>query len=175
MQTGLIHIYTGDGKGKTTAAAGLAMRALGHGLKVCYAYFHKQPEKYGYTEIKSLEKLGATVFGFAKGHPFCDSTIKSENLVLQAPEWLKFLQELVAAEHFDMLIMDEVVISVRDGYLPEEILLGFIRTKPVHLELVMTGRDATPALIELADYVSHVTKIKHPYDHKILSREGVEF
>ncbi len=173
--TGLIHIYTGDGKGKTTAAAGLGLRALGHGLKVCYAYFHKQPEKYGYTEIKNLEKLGAVIYGFAKGHPFCDRSIKAENLMMEAPEGLSFLKNLIQKELFDMLIMDEVIISVRDGYLPEEQLLEFIRNKPENLELVMTGREATLAMVEMADYVSHITKIKHPYDRKIFSREGIEY
>ncbi|MFY9152365.1 MAG: cob(I)yrinic acid a,c-diamide adenosyltransferase, partial [Prolixibacteraceae bacterium] len=68
MKTGLIHIYTGEGKGKTTASVGLAVRALGHGLKVCYAHFNKRPELYGYNEIQSLQKLGATILGFTEGH-----------------------------------------------------------------------------------------------------------
>jgi len=175
QKKGLIHIYTGDGKGKTTSAVGLGVRALGHNMNVCYAYFHKQPEKYGYTEIKSLEKLGATIFGFAKGHPFCDGSIIPEELKQQAPEGLAFLQKLVANKYFDMLIMDEIVISVRDGYLPEEQLIDFVKNKPSHLELVMTGRGATARLIELADYVSNITKVKHPYDNKITSREGIEY
>ena len=173
--TGLIHIYTGDGKGKTTAAVGLGVRALGHGLKVGYVYFHKQPEKYGYTEIKNLEKLGATIYGFAKGHPFCDNTISAENLIVEAPQGIAFLKDLLLKEHFDLLILDEIIISVRDGYLPEEQLLDFILNKPKSLELVMTGRGATPSMIALADYVSNITKVKHPYDNRIMSREGIEF
>lgn len=175
QSTGLIHIYTGEGKGKTTAAVGLGIRALGHDLKVCYAYFHKQPDKYGYTEIKNLEKLGATIYGFAKGHPFCDSTVFAENMIAEAPQGLNFLKDLIQKEQFDLLIIDEIIISVRDGYLPEEQLLDFILTKPKNLELVMTGRGATPSMIALADYVSNITKVKHPYDRKILSREGIEF
>lgn len=172
---GLIHVYTGDGKGKTTSAVGLGVRALGHNLNVCYAYFHKQPEKYGYTEIANLAKLGARVYGFAKGHPFCDKSIKASDLEKDAPAGIKFLKELILTEPFDMLIMDEVLISVRDGYLDEELLLDFIRTKPERLELVMTGRGATEGVMALADYVSNVTKVKHPYDRKIYSREGIEY
>lgn len=173
--TGLIHIYTGDGKGKTTSAVGLGVRALGHNLKVCYTYFHKQPDKYGYTEIKNLEKLGATIYGFAKGHPFCDSSILAKNLIEEAPIGLSFLKDLIQQEQFDLLILDEIIISVRDGYLPEEQLLDFILSKPKNLELVMTGRGATPSMIALADYVSNITKVKHPYDRRITSREGIEY
>lgn len=175
QKKGLVHIYTGDGKGKTTSAVGLAVRSLGHGLKVCYAYFHKQPEKYGYTEINMLQKLGATIYGFAKGHPFCDKNIFAENLKAEAPEGLSFLNSIIHSMHFDLLIMDEIIISVRDGYLPEDMLLDFIRNKPADLELVLTGRGATPQLMELADYVSTVTKIKHPYDNSIPCRKGIEF
>jgi cob(I)alamin adenosyltransferase len=174
-QSGLVHIYTGDGKGKTTSAVGLGVRALGHNLKVCYTYFHKQPEKYGYTEILNLEKLGARVYGFAKGHPFCDQSINAGDLAVQAPEGLAFLRELLLKEDFDMLILDEIIISVRDGYLEEKLLIDFVKTKPQNLELVLTGRDASQALIELADYVSNISKIKHPYDHMITSREGIEY
>ena len=74
-----------------------------------------------------------------------------------------------------MLIMDEVIISVRDKYLPEEQLLDFVRSKPENLELVMTGRDASYELIALADYVSNITKVKHPYNNGITSREGIEY
>jgi cob(I)alamin adenosyltransferase len=173
--TGLVHIYTGEGKGKTTSAVGLCLRALGHGLKVCYTYFHKQPEKYGYTEIKNLEKLGATVYGFAKGHPFCDSTIKSGDLLVQAPAGIDFLKSLIQTEHFDLMVLDEIIISVRDGYLPEKTLLDFVLLKPADMELVLTGRGATPGMIELADYVSRIEKVKHPYDCKITSRKGIEY
>ncbi len=175
QKKGLIHIYTGNGKGKTTAAVGLATRALGHDFKVCYSYFHKRPEKYGYTEIKNLEKLGAKVLGFAKGHPFCDKEIKKENLKLEVEQGLKELSNLIENQKLDMLIMDEIIISVRDGYISEDRLIKFIKNKPSELELVMTGRGATEKLIESADYVSEVRKIKHPYDQKITSREGIEY
>ncbi len=172
---GLIHIYTGDGKGKTTSAVGLGIRALGHGLKVCYTYFHKRPEKYGYTEINQLEKLGAKIYGFAKGHPFCNKELKAETLEKEFNEAIKTLQNEVINGEYDLLIMDEILISVRDGYLPEEKLIDFIKGKPKNLELVMTGRGATEKVMELADYISNMTKVKHPYDRDITSRKGVEY
>lgn len=173
--TGLIHIYTGDGKGKTTSAIGLATRALGGGMKVCYVSFHKRPELFGYTEMDSLRKLGAKVINLAKGHPHLDSSIKSETMVTEVNEGLLMLKELITNEEFDLLILDEILISVRDHYIGEEPLIDFVRNKPQFLELVMTGRGATPALIDLADYVSYVEKVKHPFDRSIQSRKGIEY
>lgn len=172
---GLIHIYTGDGKGKTTAAIGLATRALGGGFKVCYCSFHKRPEKYGYTEMESLKKLGASVYNFAKGHPHLDKSISPGAVAQEAKEAVNFLKDLVRHETFDLLIMDEILISVRDHYIEEELLLDFIRSKPEHLELVLTGRGATENLMELAHYVTYCKKVKHPFDSKIRSRKGIEY
>ena len=175
MDKGLVHIYTGDGKGKTTASVGLATRALGHGRKVLYVFFHKMPEKYGYNEIDSLQTLGATVLGVAKGHPFCEKHLKAEDLRREAIEGLDEISNMIREQEYDLLVLDEAVVSVRDDFLPEINLLNFIDDKPEPLELVLTGRGATDAMIERADYVSNVTKIKHPYDRKIVAREGVEY
>src|SRR5690554_2202845 len=79
-ETGLIHVYTGTGKGKTTAAVGLATRALGSGLSVCYCSFHKDPEKYGYSEMESLKKLGAHVINFAKHHPHMEENVSDATI-----------------------------------------------------------------------------------------------
>lgn len=172
---GLIHVYTGDGKGKTTTAVGLAVRALGHGHKVCYCSFHKAPEKYGYNEMQSLRKLGADVFNFAKGHPHLDKSL-DENVIRQETHdaVAKVVNDLFAAG-YDLMILDEINISVRDNYLEEELLLGLIKAKPAGLELVLTGRSATENVMTTADYVSEIKKIKHPYDRKVRSREGIEF
>lgn len=172
---GLIHVYTGTGKGKTTAAIGLAVRAVGGGLRVCYTSFHKRPEQYGYTEMDSLRKLGVTVLNFAKGHPHLDCTIKSEVVAEEAKEGLAQIGKLLKEENYDLLIMDEILISVRDNYLPEDELKNFIQNKPQTLELVITGRGASPDIVNLADYVSNIEKVKHPYDKGIISRKGIEF
>ena len=175
MKKGLIHIYTGDGKGKTTASVGLAVRALGHGLKVCYVYFHKNPEKYGYTEIKSLSRLGAETIGIAKGHPFCEKDSNAEDFCKEIELGLENIIEKNKTSKYDLLILDEIIISVRDGFLDEEKLLAFIDQKPEGLELIMTGRGVTKKMISKADYVSDITKLKHPFDKNITSREGIEY
>jgi len=171
---GLVHVYTGDGKGKTTSAVGLAVRALGHNLKVVYAYFHKNPEKHGYTEINNLQKLGAEIHGFAKTHPFCDKE-ENQNYSMEIQEGLILLKNIMIDDKPDIMILDEILISTRDGFLKEEILIEFIKSKPANLELVLTGRNAPEKIMALADYVSFVKKIKHPYDHHVTSRKGIEF
>ena len=172
---GLIHIYTGDGKGKTTSAVGLATRALGSGFKVLYCSFHKRPEKYGYAEMESLKKLGANVLNFAKGHPHLDKSIDENVIKKEVSEAIQTLKELLATQSFDLIILDEILISVRDNYLEESILVDFISHKPENTELVLTGRSATEKVMELADYVTFCKKMKHPYDQNIRSRRGIEF
>lgn len=174
-RTGLVHVYTGDGKGKTTSAIGLAVRALGCGMKVCYVSFHKHPELYGYTEMESLKQLGADVLNFAKGHPHLDKTLDSNSIKAEAKQGIHKVRELIHKTKYDLLILDEVIISVRDGYIEEQELLLFINEKPETLELILTGRAATDAIIEVADYVSFVKKIKHPFDNGVSSRKGIEY
>ncbi len=172
---GLIHVYTGDGKGKTSSAVGLATRALGSGFRVCYCSFHKRPEKYGYTEIESLRRLGADISVFAKGHPHLDRNINENEIRREVAEAITYLRNLLKEKPIDLLILDEILISVRDRYLDEAVLLDFIKNKPPHTELVLTGRGATEKVMELADYVTFCRKLKHPYDNGITSRRGIEY
>ncbi len=172
---GLIHVYTGDGKGKTSSAVGLATRALGSGFRVCYCSFHKRPEKYGYTEIESLGRLGADISVFAKGHPHLDRSINENEIRREVAEAITYLRNLLKEKPIDLLILDEILISVRDRYLDEAVLLDFIKNKPPHTELVLTGRGATEKVMELADYVTFCRKLKHPYDNGITSRRGIEY
>ena len=94
---------------------------------------------------------------------------------MQTKNSFRDMEKLIHSKHFDMLILDEVLISIRDGFLGENKLLEFIKNKPRGLELIMTGRGATDQLIELADYVSNIENVKHPFDKGITSREGIEF
>lgn len=175
MKQGLVHIYTGTGKGKTTAAVGLATRALGRGMKVVYTHFMKRPDLYGYHEIDSLKSLGATIIGFTDGHPSFDKKLKVDDLKKQVIDALAHLSGFLQKSPPDLLVMDEILICVRDGFLDEASLITFIESKPELMELVLTGRGATPGLIEKANYVSEINKIKHPFDEGIASRKGIEF
>ena len=174
MEIGLIEVYTGDGKGKTTAVIGLACRAIGHNLKVCYIYFHKNPERWGYGEFKILEKIGIDVFGFAKEHPYFDK-VEKEKLREECLKGIEFIKKIYKEKKYDVLICDEILISLRDSFLKEEEIIKIMEEKPENVELVLTGRIATEKIIEKADLVSEIKKIKHPYDKGIKSREGIEY
>ena len=175
MSKGLIHIYTGEGKGKTTSSVGLGVRALSHGLRVCYSYFSKKPSLYGNTEVNTLEKLGATIMGSDSQHPAFNKDVTHLSHSDITKENFSNIKKLISEEDFDMLIMDEVLISVSQNFIDESELISFIKNKPNKLELVMTGRGATDNLIEIADYVSYIEMMKHPYERGIESREGIEF
>jgi cob(I)alamin adenosyltransferase len=172
---GFIQIYTGNGKGKTTAAVGLAVRARGHDLKVCYIYFHKDPEKWEYGEHRVLEKLGVDVFGFAKKHPHFYKDVSREEIRRECLEGLGFIKKVYKQNKYDILILDEINISLRDGFLKEEEVLGILDSKPEGLELVLTGRGAPEKIIKRADLVSEIKNIKHPFDKGIKGREGIEY
>ena len=175
---GLIHIYTGTGKGKTTAAIGLAVRALASGMSVCYCSFHKNPDKYGYTEMEGLKKLGGNVLNFAKYHPHMEKSVTSETIdeiTEEVNEGIQTITTLMNTILFDILILDEVLISVRDNYLNEDTLIDFIKNKPLQTELVLTGRGATDNILSLADYVTNMDSVKHPYEQGVPNRRGIEF
>ncbi len=172
---GLIHIYTGDGKGKTTASLGLALRARSHGLKVVYTSFHKNPDRWGYQEHTVLEQIGAEVERFAKEHPMCDKDMTNDQLREKCIEGLEWIKKRLSENPPDLMIIDEIIISVRDGYLTEEELLDLLDGKPDLTELVITGRGASEKMIEKADLVTEMKKIKHPYDEGIPARAGIEF
>ncbi|HOK56645.1 MAG TPA: cob(I)yrinic acid a,c-diamide adenosyltransferase [bacterium] len=170
----MIEIYTGDGKGKTTAVIGLAIRARGHNLRVCYIYFHKNPEKWGYGEFKILEKIGVDIFVFAEKHT-CFENVDREELRNECLKGLDFIRKILKEKKYDVVICDEILIPLRDGFLKEEEIIEMMEEKPENIELVLTGRGATEKIIEKADYVSEIKKIKHPYDKGIKARKGIEY
>ncbi|MFH0918135.1 MAG: cob(I)yrinic acid a,c-diamide adenosyltransferase [Candidatus Omnitrophota bacterium] len=167
----MIQVYTGNGKGKTTAALGLALRASGAGLKVYIGQFVKGGY---YHEIKALKKLGnikVEQFGrrcFIKKSP--------EKIDIQmALAGLKRLNEIIAARKYRVVILDEVNIAVRLKLIPLSGLLELIKHTPKTIELVLTGRYAHPKIIKLADLVSQINEVKHYYAQGIKARRGIEF
>ncbi|MCK5580151.1 MAG: cob(I)yrinic acid a,c-diamide adenosyltransferase [Candidatus Omnitrophica bacterium] len=172
---GLIQVYTGDGKGKTTAAVGLAIRALGHGFKVCYISFHKNPEKWGYSEHAVLKKNGADVFALAGKHSLCNKRVHAASVREDCLKGLGFIKEILKGKKYDLLIIDEINISLRGGYLKTDEVISLLQEKPPDLEVVLTGRGAPVKLIKFADLVSRIKKVKHPYDKSIKRRKGIEY
>lgn len=172
MKRGLIQVYTGDGKGKTTASVGLAVRCVGHGLKVCFITFHKDPERWGYGELEVLRRLGVDVFTFAERHPGFEEA-GFEELRGECLRGLEFARE--AMGRYDVVILDEINVSLRDGFLKEDEVISLLGEKPEGTELVLTGRGATRRIVDMADLVSEVRNVKHPYRKGIPARRGIEF
>ena len=172
---GLIQVYTGAGKGKSTAAIGQAVRAAGHGFKVGFVTFFKDPEAFGYGEYKSLEKLGIKTFLFARKHPHFYKDLNLDDVCQQCSEGLEFIKELFRDPSWDMLVLDEINIAMRDHFLKEEDVLALLEMKPEKLELVLTGRGVGQKIIEKADLVSEIREVKHPYSRGVKSREGIEY
>lgn len=171
---GLTHIYHGFGKGKTTAAAGLAVRCIGYGKKVVFAQFLKGSES---GEVDVLRKLGATVMRNTKNYGFFPFA-SQEDKQKMTDENNGILRESIAlanAGGVHLLVLDEVLDAYNIGALDKGLLDDFVANKPAELELVLTGRDPSEYLREKADYITHFDKEKHPYDKGVQARQTIEY
>lgn len=171
---GLIHIYHGDGKGKTTCAMGLALRNLAYDNKILIAQFLKDGTS---GECRMLEKYDNVKL--LSANPFSKFTFQmndeEKSITKESINKMFDLAVSYCVENsVDLLIFDEVCASITTGMLNEDKVINFLKTKPEKLEVVMTGRNPSERLIELADYVSHIEKQKHPFDKGIPAREGIE-
>ncbi len=169
---GLIHLYCGDGKGKTTAATGLAVRMAGAGKQVVFAQFYKDGSS---CEIKAMAALGVLPM-HCKTVPGRFSQMDPSDRDQARKDYSRFLLTVFqAAEQADLLVLDEVISASNHGTVEEERLIQLLCEKPAGLEVVLTGRDPSRRLLALADYVTQMEKIKHPFDRGIGARRGVEF
>ncbi len=169
---GLIHVYTGNGKGKTTAALGLGLRACGHGFEVYMIMMMKGRINYGELEaVKHLPNFTIRMFGRPE---FVDRNNPNPKDIELAKAALKHAKEIMKKGEVDFLILDEVNCAIDWGLVSEDEVINLIKERPPHMELILTGRYARPAIIELADLVSEVMEIKHPYQKGIAARRGCE-
>lgn len=172
---GCIHIYCGDGKGKTTAALGLALRASGRGKQVLIARFLKTDDS---GEVLALARQdGVMVQPCVKTFGFyyqMNGEQKAEAKEYYGKLLEQTLQKAVK-EQYDMVILDEIMAACHYGLVEERVLTSFLKNRPMSMEVVLTGRNPSDTLLELADYVSEVQKRKHPYDQGVGAREGVEY
>jgi len=171
---GLVMVYTGNGKGKTTAALGLTVRAVGHGLSVYIIQFMKGSGNYG--EIIALRKYlpGVTIEQFGL-ETFVNKANPSPEDRELAARGLARAREVVTAGEHDLVILDEINVAVDFNLIAYEDLLALLRARPSHVDLVLTGRYARPELVREADLVSEVLEIKHHYEAGVPAREGIEF
>ncbi|WP_010479633.1 cob(I)yrinic acid a,c-diamide adenosyltransferase [Thermococcus zilligii] len=170
-ELGLVHIYTGNGKGKTTAALGLAVRMLGSGGKVFIIQFMKAPKVYG--EQKKIAECGAVIesYGLPK---FVHGKPEKEDIEA-AKRALERAKEIVSSGEWDLVILDEICVALGFGMIEAEEVKKLIENRARNTELVLTGRYCPEELFELADYVTEMREIKHPYQRGIMARRGVEF
>ena len=170
----LIHIYCGDGKGKTTAAVGLAVRCAGRGNKVLLVQFLKSRDS---GELYSLAKLpDIEVMRGKESKKFTFQMNEEEKHALLIEHNKMFEQVLAKIKNggYSLLILDEVIGALNAKVFEMPKLIEFLRHKPENLEVVLTGRNPAPELVEIADYVSEMRKVKHPMDKGIMAREGIE-
>ncbi|MFH2066310.1 MAG: cob(I)yrinic acid a,c-diamide adenosyltransferase [Pseudomonadota bacterium] len=168
---GYIQVYTGNGKGKTTCAIGLSVRAAGAGLRVFIAQFIKSGD---YSEVKALKRFSDLItlkqFGtgrFIKGKPSAED-------IRSAQEGLRMIRQEISSGQYDMIVLEEANVAVTCGIIRLEDLLDIMAHKPDNLELVITGRNAAPEIIEKADLVTEMKEIKHYYNNGVQARIGIE-
>jgi cob(I)alamin adenosyltransferase len=171
MDRGYVQVYTGDGKGKTTAALGLALRAAGAGLKVYIGQFLK---KGGYSELKALERFSDVIaikqFGTGKyiiGQPKPED-IEAGKICLTA------IKEAMLSNKYDVIVMEEAGVAEKFGIIGAEDILDMIRQKPESVELIITGRGVSQAVMDAADLVTEMKEVKHYYQKGVMARKGIE-
>ncbi|MBI5875906.1 MAG: cob(I)yrinic acid a,c-diamide adenosyltransferase [Deltaproteobacteria bacterium] len=176
MPKGLIHIYTGEGKGKTTAAIGLAVRAAGQGGKVLFVQFFKvdnasSGEKEIFKNIPAIELIRSNI-----RHPiFTKEKTDTETLKKSISETFEIVKQRIASGNISLLVLDEINSVLSGGWLDMNDMTDFLENRPEGLEVVLTGRDAPVELVKMADYVTEMLKIKHPFDNGIKARKGIEY
>jgi cob(I)alamin adenosyltransferase len=173
LERGLVQVYTGNGKGKTTAAFGLALRATGRGLKVYIIQFIKGGFDYG--ELYTVDKLpNLTLKAFGRGE-FITAKPPDKEDVRLAEQALQLAKQTVKSGKYDVIILDEVNVALTLKLIDLEEVLKLIQTKPKHVELVLTGRNAPVQVIDASDYVTEMREVKHPYSKGYQSRKGIEY
>lgn len=173
FERGLVQVFTGDGKGKTTAALGTVLRAVGQGLRVFIVFFMKGEYPYGeFAILPKLPNVDIAKFGFTT---FCNpDNVKPEEKE-QGRLALNAAREAMLSGKYDLVVLDEVNVAVAWKLVELDDVVRLVKDKPQKVELILTGRYAPESLIEMADLVTEVRKVKHPFDKGILARKGIEY
>lgn len=170
MDKGLVHLYCGDGKGKTTAAMGLALRALGQGMQVVVVQFLKNGTS---GELEPLKKLGAAVYSGQPGAKFTFQMNAEEKAQVTKENNARLAEAL--QQPCDLLILDEICAARNSGMVDEALAKQAVLERPWHREVVLTGRNPEAWMVEAADYITEMQPRRHPYEQGIPARKGIEF
>ncbi len=173
MKKGYIQVYTGNGKGKTTASIGQAARAAGAGLKTFIIQFMKE---FPYSEIISLKELNEwiTIEQYGKDDFVYKRELPSEEDLAVSKRALKRAEDVMLSKEYDIIILDEILVAIYFKLFREDDVLNFIEKKPDEIELILTGRYCPEKIIEKADLVTEMKEVKHYYTKNVLSRKGIE-
>ncbi|MFW6134335.1 MAG: cob(I)yrinic acid a,c-diamide adenosyltransferase [Elusimicrobiota bacterium] len=174
LKNSFVHIYTGDGKGKTTASIGQAVRAASAGNKVLFVFFNKKkPKQQG--EYRLMEQIGIKTKFYACKHPAFYPDEPDENIRRETLKGLKYIDEQIKNEKYDMVVLDEILISLRDNFITEKELMEFLNKNSEKIGLILTGRvKLTKKLKSKADLISQIRNIKHPFEKGAKYRKGIE-
>ena len=173
LKRGLVQVYTGDGKGKTTAAVGLAVRAVGAGMRVAFVQFVKGGPRS--SELGVLEGLGVRVERPAeRSTGLLGDGLDDDDRAAASRAWA-IARDAIGSGEYDLVVCDELNVAIAYGLVDEDEALAALDARPAHVEVVLTGRGARGAVIERADLVTEMTLRKHPFDCGVPARKGIEF
>ncbi|NLU45898.1 MAG: cob(I)yrinic acid a,c-diamide adenosyltransferase [Euryarchaeota archaeon] len=169
---GLVHVYTGNGKGKTTASLGLAFRAMGRGLNVLMVQFLKPPEDYGeHISARECERFSILPMGLAH----LVGSVPSPEDIAAAGEALEEARERIHSGEYDLVILDECNVAMSWKLIDPGDVIDMLSKRPPHIEIVLTGRGAPEDIVDYADLVTEMRMVKHPFDRRIGARMGIEY
>ncbi len=167
---GLVHVYTGDGKGKTTAALGLAMRAVGQGMKVAFIQFIKSEPCGEHLFVKQYRPF--EIVQISVGDSFKKS---KEQLNQEVQQTLAYANQEILSQKYDLVVLDEIFVAISQGLITVKQVQELLDSKPASVELVLTGRNAPPEIAQRADLVTEMLMIKHPFTDGTIARRGIEY
>lgn len=172
----MVHIYCGNGKGKTTAALGLSVRCAGCGKNIAFVQFLKNSKSGEICSLKSIENITVRCFQeTVSGFFFSMSEEEKNALKSETEKGFEFVKSVLESQDFDMVVLDEIGGTIENGLLKEVEVLNLIKNFGQKTEMVLTGRKFPQSIVETADYVSEICEIKHPYNKGIKPREGIEY
>lgn len=168
----LVVLYTGNGKGKTTAALGMLLRAWGRGMKVCMLSFIKE-QTANFGEERAARKLGIELIPLGGGFTWLSKDLEQDKAL--ARRCWELCKEKIASDEYDIVVLDEITYPITYGWLDVDEVIAALRDRPRDLHVVLTGRDAHERLIEFADLVTEMREVKHPFTSGIKAQPGVDF
>ncbi len=173
QRRGLLIVNTGKGKGKTTAALGLALRALGHGMPVCVIQFIKGTWKYG--ELEAVKRFDDLIdfHVFGKGFTWKSEDLEEDTRI--AREAWAFAENVLCSDRYKLVVLDELTYLIKYNMVTEQAILAALDSRPEAMHVAVTGRDASPGLVAMADIVTEMREVKHPYRDGLKAQRGIEF